>query len=74
MTRHSKRFMWQRTRVPQVWELVGDARLVTAATPLARIDEMLERARRPPAALAEFRGQVRRTHNHDCYKRPKESV
>lgn len=42
----------------QVWELASDARLVTAGTPLARLDGWLERARRPPEALAAFRAQA----------------
>ncbi|GFH20749.1 uncharacterized protein HaLaN_17921, partial [Haematococcus lacustris] len=43
----------------QVWELVCDTRLVTAATPLCRVSQLLATSRRPPPALATFRAASR---------------
>lgn len=43
----------------QVWELLGDVRLITSTTPLARVNQVLARSRRPPATLAAFRASNR---------------
>jgi hypothetical protein len=42
----------------QVWEMLGDTRLITSATPLSRVGQLLALARRPPAQLASFRASM----------------
>ncbi|KAF5840857.1 hypothetical protein DUNSADRAFT_15225 [Dunaliella salina] len=44
----------------QVWELLSDVRMLSAATPIARCNEMFLMARRPPEKLKAFRKRVRR--------------
>mmetsp|Transcript_1547 Transcript_1547/g.3780 ORF Transcript_1547/g.3780 Transcript_1547/m.3780 type:complete len:812 (+) Transcript_1547:196-2631(+) len=42
----------------QVWELLSDVRMLSAATPIARCNEMFLMARRPPEKLKAFRKRM----------------